>query len=94
MNRRECLEAAGASVISKGASYGSPEDNFTTIADMLSAAGFTCRGAPIAPHEVAIMMIIVKLARQLNASKPDNWVDICGYGACGAETDEQAPTTH
>lgn len=84
------MEAASASVLTKQSSYGTPEDNFTTIAGMLSAAGFTCRGAPILPHEVAIIMIVVKLARQLNASKADNWVDIAGYAACGAEADDQS----
>jgi len=36
------------------------------------------------------LMICVKLGRQSHAAKPDNWLDIAGYAACGAECDEVA----
>jgi hypothetical protein len=35
-------------------------------------------------------MICVKIARQAHRPKADNWVDIAGYAACGAECNAKA----
>lgn len=61
--------------------YGAPEDNFLRIAKMWSVIFET----EITPAQVASAMIALKLARQVNRDSPDNWVDIAGYAACGAE---------
>ena len=38
--------------------------------------------------DVAAMMSLLKIARTATgAAKLDNWVDIAGYAACGAELD-------
>jgi hypothetical protein len=42
--------------------------------------------ANITAHDVAVMMTLLKLARiKSNHANPDNWVDGCGYMACGGE---------
>ena len=88
MNRNECLDKA-KEIINKDRQnlYGEPEQNFGYIADYwttyLHSRGI--RGK-ILPHDVAVMMNLMKVARI--ASSPehcDNWVDICGYIANGAE---------
>jgi hypothetical protein len=38
--------------------------------------------APITPRQVALMMIGVKLAREVNTPKRDNLLDIAGYVKC------------
>ena len=39
------------------------------------------------PQDVAAMMVLFKVARELTAkvSKADNFVDLAGYAACGCE---------
>lgn len=62
--------------------YGSPEDNFGRIAVMWGAY----LNQDIRRHDVAAMMIMLKLARiGQSPDKMDHWVDIAGYAACGAE---------
>ena len=68
--------------------YGSPENNFQAIAnlwmDYLQGRGIL--DGEIRPHDVAAMMALLKIARVASGqSKPDNWVDIAGYAACGCE---------
>ena len=62
--------------------YGKPEDSFQTIARFWS--GYLDR--EIKPADVAVMMILLKVARiKSGTGKKDNWVDIAGYAACGGE---------
>lgn len=62
--------------------YGGPEENFGVIANMWSAF----LGIKIQAHEVAVMEILIKVARaRVSPEKWDHWVDIAGYAACGAE---------
>lgn len=55
--------------------YGSPEENFRDIADLWSI--YTGHG--ITPEEVAVMMVLLKLARSKNKYTRDNFVDAAGY---------------
>lgn len=55
--------------------YGNPEDSFADIALLW---GWYLR-MPIAPEEVAMMMTLLKVARERNQCKRDNIVDACGY---------------
>ena len=63
--------------------YGHPNKNLNAIAGLwteyLNAAGKTA--FPISAQDVCMMMILMKVARQVNAFKRDNLVDICGYAA-------------
>lgn len=71
--------------------YGNPEDNFSRIADfwgLYLTTLFEDTGVVVEldPKDVAIMMILFKIARSLgDQDKLDNYVDIIGYGACAAE---------
>lgn len=83
MKRSEIL--AEANKITNGARqehYGSPEDNFANIAML-----WQCHtGKSVTPVDVAIMMILLKVARlKADPLHMDSWVDICGYAACGGE---------
>ena len=68
----------------RAADHGDMEDNFRTIAAYwnthLGLIDF------IKPQDVAVMMTLLKLARiKQNEKHIDNWVDACGYMACGGE---------
>lgn len=88
MNRLDTLKAAAECVCgSREEDYGSPEDNFSVIAALWTA--YT--GADIAPKDVAMMMALLKIARAKAGSKPDTYVDLAGYAACGAEISAREP---
>ena len=76
--------------------YGSPENNFVTIASFwtryLTAVGLLDRNkGNIGPDDVAAMMILLKVSRIASGNgKADNWVDIAGYAACGGELSSSA----
>ena len=62
--------------------YGEPEDNFKRIAVYWS----NYLDREITSADVAIMMVLFKAARIATGKhKEDNWVDLVGYGVCGAE---------
>ncbi len=67
----------------RAADHGDMEDNFRTIASYWN----THLGIDfIKPQDVAVMMTMLKLARiRQNENHLDNWVDACGYMACGGE---------
>ena len=83
MNRSECLDKAKE--IINGArqeNYGKPESNFKQIAAYWSLY----LDHDVSATDVALMMVLMKLARLQN--KPDHddsWIDIAGYAANGAE---------
>lgn len=83
MNRTECLEEAKR--IINGArqeNYGNPESNFKEIAWLWNEY----LDIGIEAEDVAIMMILMKIARLKNKKNHvDSWVDICGYAANGCE---------
>lgn len=61
-------------------SYGSPPDNFRRWRDLCRASGRPGL-ARITSEDLAVLMILGKLARDANAPKRDNAVDIAGYAA-------------
>ena len=83
MTRPEILDAAKACVCGKRQNeYGNPENNFQTIAEFWSAY-LKC---PIAAHDVAAMMALLKIARIAGGIGSDDcWIDLAGYAACGGE---------
>lgn len=79
----------------RNVTYGSPTQNFTTIAKLLTSR-FEHKlkpGEKITAADVADIMILVKVARNIAQPKRDNWVDIAGYAGCGYETtlEDEAP---
>ena len=85
MTRKALLEAAERVVTGdREDDYGAPEQNFSHIADLGTA--YLLGGVHIKPHDVAAMMALLKIARVASGQhKNDNWIDIAGYAACGAE---------
>ena len=62
--------------------YGTPEDNFGTIADLWSVY----LDADIDAIDVAVMMALLKIARIRNGGGTiDSFIDLAGYAACGGE---------
>ncbi len=90
---KETLDAASSAVCgARNEDYGSPIEDFTTQAAMISAYltrsnGYTVQ---VTAGDIAALMICVKIARQAHRHKADNWVDIAGYAACGAECNAKA----
>ena len=88
MNRKEILGAAQKCVCGdREQDYGSPEDNFNTIAN-LWADYLSVKVEPtdIEPKDVAAMLALLKIARIASGhAKEDNWVDGCGYFCIGGE---------
>jgi hypothetical protein len=83
-------QAAEAVCGDRNDSYGPPIEDFTTQADMMSAYLSRTNGTfvRVRPSDIAALMAIVKIARQAHQPKADNWVDLAGYAACGAEIDD------
>ena len=83
MTRKECLDAAAKCVLQdRNSSYGGPEDSFGVISNFWSVY----LGRKVCPHDVAMMMALLKIARiKGNKGYADGYVDLAGYAACGAE---------
>jgi hypothetical protein len=83
MNRKECLDAAAACVLTdRNVTHGEPEDSFSKIAQGWSAL----KKIEITPVDVALMLAWLKIVRAHdNPAHADSFVDLAGYAACGAE---------
>lgn len=83
MTRPEILQKAEACVCGhREQEYGSPENNFQTIADLWRAY----KGVDFTSVDVAMMMALLKIARiQSGTATEDSFVDLAGYAACGGE---------
>ena len=83
MTRKEILVQADKCVNgTREQDYGSPEDNFRTIADLWSSY----KGVNFTSVDVAMMMALLKIARVKNGGgSGDSFVDLAGYAACGGE---------
>jgi hypothetical protein len=93
--RAQILEEAMEIItVDRNTSYGSPENNFFTIAELWNNyITSIATHRQLNSHDVAVMMILVKVARiATSPDKRDHWVDIAGYAACGGEcTDTSKP---
>ena len=87
--RSEILDTAKQYVTKdRAAQHGDMESNLTMIAKLWSVFLET----PIEPHQVGVMMTLLKIARI--KSTPENaghWQDGCGYMACGGELIAEKP---
>jgi hypothetical protein len=83
MTRAETLDAARKCVCgAREQDYGTPEDNFTRIAQLWSAY----KQYSFSAEDVAMMMALLKIARiATGTGTDDSFVDLAGYAACGAE---------
>ena len=71
-------------------SYGSPEDSFETIRELwyvwLKGKGFDVK---LGVDDVAMMMLLLKVARENSSHKHDNIVDLAGYAGIYADLKEK-----
>ncbi len=83
MLREETLEKAKECVCGhREHDYGSPENNFGTIAALWSIY----LGKSINAVDVSMMMALLKIARIHSSNyTEDSFVDLAGYAACGCE---------
>lgn len=96
MTRKEILDAAAKCVCGdREQDYGSPENNFDTIARLWAAYLRSLRMAQgsgelyIKAKDVAAMLALLKIARISSGhAKDDNWIDLAGYAACGGEIED------
>ena len=68
--------------------YGDPYEDFSLTADLwhsyLTRTAEKRGSLVIEPHDVAIMMALLKISRlSWTPTKKDHWVDIAGYIGCG-----------
>lgn len=88
-NRTEILNEAIELINGeRNSTYGDPLDDFLTTATFwqtyitrtIEARG----GLDIKPHDVAVMMNLLKTARiSWSPEKRDHWADLAGYTGCG-----------
>lgn len=83
MNRTDILnKVLEYTTKDRNATHGEPEDLFRQIAEVWSAM----LGISISSHQVALLMAALKIVRAIqNPTHEDNWIDLAGYAACGAE---------
>lgn len=83
MRKDELLDAAKATVATRGDSYGTPLENMRDIAELWSMY----LPHPIDAWEVPILNMLQKIARlrKNGGDHQDSWVDIAGYAAVGSE---------
>lgn len=84
MTRSDVLKAADKCVNGqRQTDYGTPEDNFTIIANLWNDY---LRGNFINATDVSMMMALLKIARiKSGNATEDSFVDLAGYAACGGE---------
>ncbi len=87
MKRDQILDTAKQTIChDRNDQYGEPEDNFRRIAEFWTAYLGPELPRSLTAADVANMMILFKVARNASGSmKDDNWIDLCGYAACGGE---------
>ena len=87
--RSEILDTAKQYVTKdRAAQHGDMESNLTMIAKLWSVFLET----PIDPHQVGVMMTLLKIARiKSTPENVDHWQDGCGYLSCGAELIAEKP---
>ncbi len=91
MTRKEILNQTAAIVCGdRDQQYGSPEDSFSAIAaywtTYLRQTGTLPEGMEVSPHQVGMMMALLKVARIGGGQiKADSYIDLAGYAACAGE---------
>jgi hypothetical protein len=86
---REYILEKAREIITKdrNSHYGTPEANFTMIAQLWTAY----LNRDLEPHDVAAMMALMKIARVTTSpGQEDHWIDLAGYAACGGEVRPRA----
>jgi hypothetical protein len=84
----EILQQAIQEVNSKAEEHGDTAESFRMISELWSVyvnhARANREGPPVTPHDVAQMMILIKIARSVYGESEDNFIDTAGYAALAA----------
>ena len=84
MKRDEVLAKAGELINGdRKEDYGDAYLNHMRIAEFWN--NYLDHEIKLTPTDVAIMMMLVKIARCIHSYKDDSFVDICGYAALAGE---------
>ena len=81
MNAGDFLNEAKAIIQDRGMDYGHPTDNMQRTARLWSAY----LEMPIADDQVAMCLALVKVARSMESSKVDNFIDGAAYFAISGQ---------
>jgi hypothetical protein len=85
MNAGDFLNEARATIQDRGMDYGHPTDNMSRTASLWSAY----LEMPITDYQVAMCLALVKVARSMETSKVDNYIDGSAYFAISGQLREQ-----
>ena len=86
MKASDYLNEAKAIIEDRGMDYGHPSDNMQRTASLWSAY----LEMPITDDQVAMCLALVKVARSMESSKVDNFIDGAAYFAiCGMLATEE-----
>ena len=90
MKTKEYLEEAAKIVTGQRQyDYGNKYENHKNISDLWSAY----LGREILPHDVAICMLLVKVARLKHRPTEDCYIDMAGYAAIAGEIQDKDDDT-
>jgi hypothetical protein len=84
---RYVLERATALVTGdRAAQHGDMRQTHQTIADLWNTYLGPRMGGELMPHDVAVMMVLLKVARTMAGRfNPDDYIDMAGYAAIALE---------
>ena len=86
MKTKEYLEQAAKIVTGQRQfDYGNKYENHKNISDLWSAY----LGKEVLPHDVAICMLLVKVARLKHRTTEDCYIDMAGYAAIAGEINDK-----
>jgi hypothetical protein len=81
MNAGDFLNEARATIQNRGLDYGHPTDNMSRTASLWSAY----LEMPVTDYQVAMCLALVKVARSMETSKVDNYIDGSAYFAISGQ---------
>lgn len=85
-------EAAALITGDRQQDYGTPQENFGRSADLINArfSHLFRDGAKFSPSDIAVLMLLMKVARSVQSPKRDTFVDMAGYAALGFELSQES----
>ncbi len=81
MNAGDFLNEARATIQDRGLDYGHPTENMSRTASLWSAY----LEMPVTDYQVAMCLALVKVARSMETSKVDNYIDGSAYFAISGQ---------
>ena len=81
MNAGDFLNEARATIEDRGMDYGHPTDNMSRTESLWSAY----LEMPVTDYQVAMCLALVKVARSMETSKVDNYIDGAAYFAISGQ---------